>query len=269
MGEPRAPTLGKGKDRAIPLLCWPSMRAGSIQLLVEGVGWYYGEIQGGCIGVPSPPPHQAHHPCGTMHSAGKQVVMLPSLHRGFSTSKSPGEGGREGAEQGPHSCPHLTSASEHRVSRAGSLAGGGQRQQAGRRRRISLSGCFLKITLPLSAGQGCSRLNNRSRPALPCSWRSLAAPAWDALGSCWTTAPSPASLSPGVEHLPGHTMLCIPHSPSPQNPAPKVLPVGMPRARIPRAWEGITGGAAGGIEARRDGAVGHLPKQLTHSIITP
>lgn len=24
MGEPHAPTLGKGKDRVIPLLCWSS-----------------------------------------------------------------------------------------------------------------------------------------------------------------------------------------------------------------------------------------------------
>lgn len=36
-------------------------------------------------------------------------------------------------------------------------------------RRNPLTCCFLKITLPLSAGRGCSTLNNHSRSALPCS----------------------------------------------------------------------------------------------------
>lgn len=72
----------------------------------------------------------------------------------------------------PPSCPPFQ-ASQSCVSQDGFLPGGGQRQQDGRQRRILLSGCFLKITLPLSAGQGCSRLNNRGRPALPCS-RALA-----------------------------------------------------------------------------------------------
>lgn len=117
------------------------------------------------------------------------------------------QGGQPGGCRAVSTLLPPISASKCRVSRAGSLASGGQRQQAGWQRRISLSGCFLKITLPLSAGQGCSRLNNRSRPALPCSRRLLAAPAQDTSGSCWTTAPLPASLSPGVEHLLGTAML--------------------------------------------------------------
>lgn len=89
--------------------------------------------------------------------------------------------------------------SQGSVSRDGSLPGGQQQQQDEQQRRISLSGCFLKITLPLSAGQGCSRLNNRSRPALPCS----------RAGMCRVDAAAQplgerASLSPGLE-------CCIPH----------------------------------------------------------
>lgn len=167
-------------------------------------------------------------------------------------------------EQGPRSCP-LFQASESSVSRDGFLPGGGQQQQDGWRRRISLSGCFLKITLPLSAGQGCSRLNNHSRPALPCSRALAGSPSPGCIRRMLDHGPFPSIAVPrGRTSHGGHDAL---HSPPcfPQNPAQELLLVVTPQARIPRAG-GVTGG---GIGAHEDGAVGRLPKRLTHAVITP
>lgn len=140
---------------------------------------------GGAFGVP-----RAHHARGAINNAGKQVVMLPWLCGRFDSPKKParlGEGAWRVWSRAHAPAPVL--ASQGSVSRDGSLPGGQQQQQDEQRRRILLSGCFSKITLPLSAGQGCSRLNNRSRPALPCS-RALAG------------SPSPGCAGWMLEHSP-------------------------------------------------------------------
>lgn len=144
---------------------------------------------GGCMG--DPPLHHSGSPGLTAHT-GLETALGSRLWHIPKHQQSPGRG-PGGCGAGPALLPLVSGIQEARFQ--GWVSPGGQRQDR-RRRRILLSGCFLKITLPLSAGQGCSRLNNRSRPALPCS-RALAG---STNPGCWTTAPSPASLSPGAGH---------------------------------------------------------------------
>lgn len=191
--------------------------------------------------------------------------MLPWLCGRFDSPKRPAGPG-EGAWRlwSRAHAPSPLQASQSSVSRDRALPGGGQQQQDERRRRISLSGCFLKITLPLSAGQGCSRLNNRSRPALPCSRALAGSPSPGCAGWMLDHSPWTASLSPSAERLIRDAMCCIPHPASPKAAAA----AGDALSSNPQGWGGA-GGAAGGMAAHGDGAIGCLPKRLSHAVITP